>query len=171
MNTGMRRGEILGLEWNRHVDLRHDFILLDQTKNGGRREIPINQTLRSTLQGLVRHIKSPHVFTDLEGKRFKEVKKSFRTACKRAVIERCPKCSYEGQKTDLETPGNCILCGTRLERRCIADFSFHDLRHTAASHWILAGVDIVTIKEILGHKTMTMAPVRAPCAVPQEKGC
>lgn len=84
------------------------------------------------------------------------MKKSFRTACKRAVIERCPKCSYEGQKTDLEAPGSCI-CGTRLERRCIEDFRFHDLRHTAASHMIMAGVDIVTIKEILGHKTMTMA--------------
>jgi len=156
LNTGMRRGEILSLEWNRHVDLRHDFILLDQTKNGERREIPINQTLRSTLQGLVRHIHSPYVFTDLEGKRFKDVKKSFRSACRRAVIERCPKCSYEGRKTDTESPGNCPLCGTKLERRCIEDFRFHDLRHTAASHMIMAGVDIVTIKEILGHKTLTM---------------
>lgn len=156
LNTGMRRGEILGLEWNRHVDLRHGFILLDQTKNGERREIPINQTLRSALQGLVRHIKSPYVFTDMEGRGFKEVKKSFRTACKRAVIERCPKCSYEGRKTDLETPGNCPLCGTQMVRRCIEDFRFHDLRHTAASHMIMSGVDIVTVKEILGHKTMTM---------------
>ncbi len=36
------------------------------------------------------------------------------------------------------------------------DFRFHDLRHTAASHMIMAGVDIVTVREILGHKTMTM---------------
>ncbi|MBI5588739.1 MAG: tyrosine-type recombinase/integrase, partial [Deltaproteobacteria bacterium] len=59
-------------------------------------------------------------------------------------------------KTDSETPGNCPLCGVKLVRRCIVDFRFHDLRHTAASHMIMAGVDIVTVKEILGHKTMTM---------------
>lgn len=42
LNTGCRRGEILGLTWDR-VDLKHGFILLDDidTKSGKRREIPI----------------------------------------------------------------------------------------------------------------------------------
>jgi hypothetical protein len=35
-NTGMRKGESLSLEWDRHIDLRHGFILLDKTKNGER---------------------------------------------------------------------------------------------------------------------------------------
>jgi integrase len=51
LNTGMRKGEILGLTWDR-LDLKHGFILLDTTKNGERREIPINATLRATLKGL-----------------------------------------------------------------------------------------------------------------------
>jgi integrase len=55
LNTGMRRGEILNLKWD-NVDLRHGFILLDKTKNGDRREIPINDTLRITLQGLTRRL-------------------------------------------------------------------------------------------------------------------
>lgn len=63
LNTGMRKEEILGLTWDR-VDIRHGFILLDVTKNDERREIPINGTLRATLQGLVRRLDIPHVFFD-----------------------------------------------------------------------------------------------------------
>ncbi|MBI5598824.1 MAG: site-specific integrase [Deltaproteobacteria bacterium] len=123
LNTGMRKGEILSLEWGRHVDLRHGLILLDVTKNGERREVPINQTLREILSALVRRIGSPYVFTDGEGRRYRDVKRSFASACRRAGIK---------------------------------DFRFHDLRHTFASQLVMAGVDLTTVKELLGHKTLTM---------------
>jgi integrase len=123
INTGMRKGEILSLKWD-NVDLKHGFILLDRTKNGERREIPINDTLRTILQGLTRRLDVPCVFFDIgTGKPFQDVKRSFNTACRRAGIK---------------------------------DFHFHDLRHTFASHLVMAGIDITTIKELLGHKTLTM---------------
>jgi integrase len=124
LNTGMRRGEIFGLTWDR-VDLKHGFILLDTTKNGERREIPINGMLRAELEELAMNNVDGHrhVFHDKAGKPYQDIKRSFHSAYKTAKI---------------------------------SDFRFHDLRHTFASHLVMAGVDITTVKELLGHKTLTM---------------
>jgi integrase len=87
LHTGMRKGEILSLVWD-NVDLKHGFILLDKTKNGDRREIPINQTLKSVLQGLVRRLDVPYVFFDeAKGRPYKDLKRSFSRACKLAGIK------------------------------------------------------------------------------------
>ena len=124
LNTGCRRGEILGLRWDKHVDLKHGFILLDKTKNGERREVPVNSTLKTVLQGLTRRLDVPYVFFDVTtGKPYRDLKKSFATACRKAGIH---------------------------------DFHFHDLRHTFASQMIMAGVDLTTVKELLGHKDIRM---------------
>lgn len=122
LNTGMRKSEILSLRWDQ-VDFKHGFILLEVTKSGERREIPMNQILRETLQKIPRRLNNPHVFTDGKGKPFREVKGSFASALRKAGIR---------------------------------DFRFHDLRHTFASHMVMEGVDLATIKELLGHKNLTM---------------
>jgi len=127
LNSGMRKSEVLNLRWE-NVDLQNGFILLDQTKNGERREIPINATLRETLMGLfigrAKRIDIPWVFYDpVTGKPYQSVKRSFASACRRAGIK---------------------------------DFTFHCLRHTFASHLVMAGVDLTTVKELLGHKNLTM---------------
>ena len=86
LNTGMRKSEILHLTWDR-VDLKNRIILLDKTKNGDRREIPINQTLYDALSGITRHIKCDYVFYNPETlKPFYDIKKSFSGALKKAHI-------------------------------------------------------------------------------------
>ncbi len=125
LNTGMRKDEILGLKWD-NVDLKAGFILLNQnqTKNSERKEIPINQTLRETLQSVPKQDNIPFVFYNpLTGTRYDDIKRSFNSALKRADIR---------------------------------DFRFHDLRHTFASHLVMAGIDLTTVKELMGHKDFKM---------------
>lgn len=38
----------------------------------------------------------------------------------------------------------------------LADLHWHDLRHTFASRLIMAGVDLRTVQELMGRKTITM---------------
>jgi site-specific recombinase XerD len=38
----------------------------------------------------------------------------------------------------------------------LSDFTFHDLRHTFASHMVMKGVDIVTVSKLLGHANLVM---------------
>ena len=42
--------------------MQHGFILLTNTKNGERREIPIDKTIRAVFHGLPRRIDCPYVF-------------------------------------------------------------------------------------------------------------
>ena len=135
LNTGCRKDEILSLKWE-NVDMKHGFINMVQTKNGERRQIPINDTLREMLKGLPRRLDVPWLFYEVVQKRdkvtgqekeiikrFGDVKRSFNTACRKAGIH---------------------------------DFVFHSLRHTFASHLVMGGVDLTTVSRLMGHKSLTM---------------
>ena len=56
-----------------------------------------------------------------------------------------------GRLTDIKKP----FLNAR-KRAGLDDVRFHDLRHTFASHLVMAGVDLTTVKELLGHKSTKM---------------
>ena len=43
-----------------------------------------------------------------------------------------------------------------VDKAGILDFKWHDLRHTFASRLVMAGVDLRTVQELMGHKTIAM---------------
>lgn len=62
VNTGMRQGEIQALKWNQ-VDLPNGVVLLERTKNGNRREVPLNEAAKEAFRSLPHAIDGGKVFS------------------------------------------------------------------------------------------------------------
>lgn len=122
IHTGMRRGELLSLRWD-DVDLDNRLVHVEDTKNGKRRDIPLNRIALQTLRRHPHHIRSEFVFCNLQGHPYKSVRTGFSAACRRAKVQ---------------------------------GVVFHTLRHTFASRLVVGGVDLVTLKELLGHSSLDM---------------
>jgi integrase len=87
INTGMRRGELLNLTWER-VDFSRDVIYVTNTKSGKDRVVPMNQLVRQELTGLRERADGEFVFVSKRtGLNLTEIKKGFNAACVEAEIE------------------------------------------------------------------------------------
>jgi len=84
--TAMRQGEILNLTWDR-VDLKNRVIRLrpEDTKTNEGRVVPLNSELIDILSAMPISI-TGKVIT-FKGKPLAEIKRAFKTACKKAGIE------------------------------------------------------------------------------------
>jgi len=86
LHTGARKGELQNLQWPQ-VDLGLGIISFLDTKNGERRDIPIDETVRATLEGLQRL--SEFVFPNRNGKRIDNasIQVAFQEAVTKSGIE------------------------------------------------------------------------------------
>lgn len=128
ITTGGRRGEIAGLSW-RDVDLKRRRITFVDTKNGETRSAPLVGPALGALKdwAKVRPLSdTAYVFPGRTDK-------------------------TKNKPLDFERAWR-----TALKRAELADFKFHDLRHTAASYLAMNGAGIREIADVLGHKTLAM---------------
>jgi len=125
--TGMRFGELTRLEW-RDVDFVRRFITVRDTKNHETRHVPINQRLVEML----------------------EAHRQKQTEQVGGIVRLLFQNQWTGNPyVDVRGSFNTALEKAKITRH----FKFHGLRHAAASHMVMAGVDLRTVGKILGHKT------------------
>ena len=85
LQTGMRKGEILNLQWS-NIDFEYGFIELLKTKSGKARKIPISDKLWQVLNNQNKNNK--YVFINPEtGLPYVDIKKSFNKAKEEAGIK------------------------------------------------------------------------------------
>ena len=66
----------------------------------------------------------------------------------------CPYVFHDGKGNRIRDIRKSFV--TALNGAEIEDFRFHDLRHTFASNLVMEGVDLATVRELLGHKSIEM---------------
>jgi integrase len=136
LNTGMRWGELARLTWE-DADFYTGTLHVRESKSGEGRRIPMNRVVREKLQAVRREqVQKARDHKDGE----------------REILSPLVFCAPQGGF--LRNFGRDWF--PALRKAEIPDFRWHDTRHTAASRLVMAGVDLYTVKEILGHKTITM---------------
>ena len=85
LQTGMRKSEGLNLKWP-NVDLANRLIVIDGTKSGYVRKIPMNTKLTEALDHGRRN-NSEYVFADKKGKPYKSLRSAWEHALEKAGIE------------------------------------------------------------------------------------
>lgn len=131
MHTGMRPSEAAGLRWG-DVDLDGRLVKLQATKTE-MRYVPLTKMAESELRSMRSGEVTKDMYIFLPNSRMNSTE-----------INYIP-CHYF--KRSFTTARN---------KAGLEDVHLHDLRHTAASHLLMSGVDIRTLAEILGHKTLQM---------------
>jgi integrase len=128
LNTGLRRGELFSLRWS-DIDFDHAMLTVRAAaaKSGDSRHVPLNAEAAGVLKGW---------------------KKQTKPASEEAFV-------FPGDNGARLTNVNkswATLC--KLAK--LADFRFHDLRHSFASKLVKRGADLNRVRALLGHATMEM---------------
>ena len=126
LQTGMRRGELMGLTWA-DIDLSNRKVYLHQTKNGEPRQVPLTRQAMALLESLPKDCE--RVFP-------------MGMSALRSQFERLKRHLKQGWYGFGANP--------------FSDLRFHDFRHEALSRLSDAGLNVIELSHISGHKTLAM---------------
>ncbi|MFV8668481.1 site-specific integrase, partial [Ralstonia pseudosolanacearum] len=135
VETGMRRGEMLTLDWE-FIDFARRTAYLPKTKTDTPRTVPLSTKALATLQ------KRQEAG---QGVPFAMQEDAVTTAFMRAV--RRARAVYEAA---------CVVEGKPPSGRWLIGIRLHDLRHEATSRFFEKGLSVMEVTTITGHKTMEM---------------
>jgi integrase len=130
LKTGMRASEIFNLKWG-YVYLENKYLAIIDSKNGDRRDAYITPSIENLFRKINPGQPGDFVFTNQKNEKINEISHAFAN-----VID---KLGFNNNVTD------------RRQK-----VTFHTLRHTFASWLALENNSLLTIKKLLGHKTIKM---------------
>lgn len=139
--TGMREGELAGLRWE-DVDLERRLITVQRsvagpTKAEDVRYVPVLDQLLPVLKKLRLRCPGVFLFPNRDGGMHQSAARIFQEVLHRVL-------AAAGFKP-VERNGKLRPYVT-----------FHGLRHSFASHWVMRGGDLFKLQKILGHKSVQM---------------
>lgn len=126
LQTGFRRSNQFALRWT-EVNFEAGIVTARNPKSGEDYAVPMTETLRTLLRDFPSRLKSAWVFVNAVGT----------------------------GPIDAQNFRNQVFLPA-LTKAKIDGFRWHDLRHTFGSRLAMAGVDLVTIQQLMGHKTLEM---------------
>ncbi len=149
LGTGMRKGEIFGLQWddinfdNREISVKHNLSFTSEINEIGKktyktilqtpktqnsiRIIPMSEKIYQLLKSLPQN--SDYVFSSSKTHTHFDIKWAEKVWAKKTK-------------------------GTKFENK-----RFHDLRHTFATMLLLKGANLIQIKELLGHSSVKITEI------------
>ena len=128
--TGLRAGEVFNLKW-KSLNQENGLLWVMDSKSGKSRAVYLPEPVQDLFQGMTPEGPESLIFPGPGGKVFLQIPRVFDRAVKKL-----------GFNEGIED---------RREK-----FTYHSLRHTAASFLIQSGVDLYTVKEILGHGSIAL---------------
>ncbi|MFH1124538.1 MAG: site-specific integrase, partial [Pseudomonadota bacterium] len=130
LHTGLRAGEIFNLR-GYDLDFQNDLIRITDPKNKITRHAYMIGHLKEMMERRKPDTPEGLVFSDRNGKKIANISKRFREVVKTLGLND----------------------GVTDRRQAV---SFHTLRHTYASWLALQGESLITIRDMLGHRTTAM---------------
>ena len=177
--TGLRKGELFGLRWQ-DVDLDHRRLDVSRSytlapKSGKARHLRLNVELVPILREWQKHcpaVKDALVFPVRAGKD----KEAQREKRKQTASETGERARAARKRLSALIPSQLqFRMGSHEDMLGIAELlaeagctemqrPWHALRHTFASHYMMAGGNILTLQKILGHSDIKMTMIYAHLA-------